>query len=153
MSHSATQVVSKILENPRDIDFVKPLVSDDFTYVSLNYTNPDLKRIMPWCGTSRGVESLVKTFTDVGNFWHVEDFSIEAMFDDGEHVAVFGRFTYVSTVMSKSVTSPFAVFAKVKDGKCTYMQFMEDTFATAASFKRGGTCTFHSNPDGGEVVV
>jgi uncharacterized protein len=153
MSPSATDIVSKILENPRDIDVVRPFVSDDFTYVSLNYDNPDLKRIMPWCGTSRGVESLVKTFNDVGVFWQVEKFSIEAMFDDGEHVAVFGRFTYVSTVMSKSVTSPFAVYAKVKNGKCTYMQFMEDTFATGASFSSGGAWTFRSDPHGGEVTI
>ena len=51
MSHSSKYIVSKILENPRDIGHVRPLISDDFTYVSLNYNNPDLKRIMPWCGT------------------------------------------------------------------------------------------------------
>jgi hypothetical protein len=28
----------------------------------------------------------------------------------------------------------FSVFAKVQNGRCTYMQLMEDTFATAASF-------------------
>lgn len=153
MSHSSKYIVSKILENPRDIGHLRPLVSDDFTYVSLNYDNPDLKRIMPWCGTSRGVDSLVKTFTDVGIFWQVEDFSIEAMFGEGEDVAVFGRFTYVSTVMSKTVTSPFAVFAKVKNEKCFYMQFMEDTFATGASFRRGGAWTFRSDPNGGEVTI
>ena len=51
------------------------------------------------------------------------------------------------------MTSPFAVFAKVKDGKCTYMLFMEDTFATGASFRSGGSWTFHSNPDGPKVVI
>jgi uncharacterized protein len=146
-------VVARILENPRDIEHVKPLVSDDFTYVSLNYNDPDLKRIMPWCGTSRGVESLVKTFVDVGRFWRVDDFSVEAVIGDGEHVAVFGRFTYTSTVMSKTVTSPFAVYAKVANGKCSYMQFMEDTFATGASFRSGGAWTFRSDPDGGEVTI
>lgn len=29
--------------------------------------------------------------------------------------------------MSKVANSPFAVFAKVKDGRCHYLQFMEDT--------------------------
>jgi uncharacterized protein len=146
-------VVARILENPRDIQHVKPLVSDDFTYVSLNYNDPDLKRIMPWCGTSRGVESLVKTFVDVGRFWNVDDFSVEAVIGDGEHVAVFGRFTYTSTVMSKTVTSPFAIYAKVFNGKCSYMQFMEDTFATGASFRSDGAWTFRSDPDGGEVTI
>jgi hypothetical protein len=29
-------------------------LAPDVTYVSLNYDNPDLKKIMPWAGTSRG---------------------------------------------------------------------------------------------------
>jgi uncharacterized protein len=135
------------------LEHVRPLVSDDFTYVSLNYVNADLKKVMPWCGTSRGVESLVKTFVDVGKFWRVDNFSIGTAFGQDDNVAVFGRFTYTSTEMSKSVTSPFSVFAKVRDGRCTYMQFMEDTFATAASFRSGGTWSFRSNPDGEEVTI
>ncbi len=61
--------------------------------------------------------------------------------------------TYRSSVLGKRVTSPFAIFAKVSDGKLTYMQFMEDTFATSASFRSGGRWTFHSDPDGSEVTV
>jgi uncharacterized protein len=66
---------------------------------------------------------------------------------------VFGRFTYRSTVLSKVVTSPFAVFARCEDGRCSYLQFMEDTFATAASFRSGGTWTFQSNPNGEPVTI
>jgi uncharacterized protein len=153
MSLQPVEIVTSILSNPKSLDHVKPLVADDFTYVSLNYSDPDLTKIMPWCGTHRGVESLVKTFVDVGNFWRVESFSIEDAFGQGENVAVFGRFTYTSTVMSKTVTSPFAVFAKVRDGRCTYMQFMEDTFATGASFRSGGAWTFRSGPGGAEVTI
>jgi hypothetical protein len=54
--------------------------------------------------------------------------------------------------MSKLVTSPFAVFAKVRDGRCYFLQFMEDTLATSASFRSGGKWTFPSDPDGGEVA-
>lgn len=75
------------------------------------------------------------------------------MFTDGESVGVFGRFTYESTVLSKSVTSPFSVFAKVRNGRCTYMQFMEDTFATAASFRSGGSWAFQSDPEGTEIAI
>ena len=55
---------------------------------------------------------------------------------------MFGRFTYRSTVLSKVVASPFAVFARIENSRCTYLQFMEDTFATAASFRSGGSWTF-----------
>jgi hypothetical protein len=66
---------------------------------------------------------------------------------------MFGRFTYKSIVLSKVVTTPFAVFAKVEQGLCTYLQFMEDTFATGASFRSGGTWRFQSNPNGKQVMI
>jgi uncharacterized protein len=68
-------------------------------------------------------------------------------------VAVFGRLTYTSTKLRKTVTSPFAILCKVRAGKVTYMQFMEDTFATAASFRSGGSWKFQSDPHGGEVEI
>jgi uncharacterized protein len=150
---SPTEVLSAILKNPKDINHVRSLVTPDVTYVSLNYDNPDLKKVMPWAGTSRGPESIVKTFADVARFWEVQSFEPEALFGTDEFAAMFGRFTYRSVVMLKTVTTPFAVFAKVKDGRCTYLQFMEDTFATGSSFRSGGHWSFKSSPDGAEVVV
>jgi uncharacterized protein len=150
---SPTEVLSSILKNPTDIEHVRSLVAPDVTYVSLNYDNPDLKKIMPWCGTSRGPESIVKTFVDVSRYWEVQSFETEALFGSEIFAAMFGRFTYKSTVLSKVVTSPFAVFAKVERGLCTYLQFMEDTFATGASFRSGGSWTFQSNPNGEKVVI
>lgn len=147
------EIINAILDNPKDINNVRSLTTKDVTYVSLNYSNPDLKKVMPWCGTSFGPESIVKTFAEVGRFWRVASFKKEAMFSDGENVAVFGRFTYESAVLSKTVTSPFSIFAKVRNGLCTYMQFMEDTFATAASFRCGGKWLFHSDPNGSELAV
>src|SRR5580704_15195027 len=150
---SPTEILSAILDKPTAIDHVRSLVTPDVTYVSLNYSNPDLKKIMPWCGTSKGPESIVKTFVDVGRFWKIISFEREAMFTDGENVAIFGRFTYMSMVLSKTVTSPFAVFSKVRKGRCTYMQFMEDTFASGASFRSGGKWAFRSDPDGTEIAI
>jgi uncharacterized protein len=149
---SPTEILSALLENPKDLDHVRSLVTPDVTYVSLNYSNPDLKRIMPWCGTSRGPESIVKTFVDVGRFWEVQSFAPEALFGSDSYAAMFGRFTYKSTVMKQTVTSPFAVFAKFKDGRCSYLQFMEDTLATSASFRSGGSWTFRSDPNGEPVT-
>ena len=149
----ASEVLSAILEKPTDLEHVRSLVTNDVTYVSLNYDNRDLHSIMPWCGTHEhaGPESIVKTFVDVGCYWDVISFEPDAVFGSGEYAAMFGRFIYRSTIMKKLVTTPFAVFAKVKEGRCYYLQFMEDTLATSASFKGGGQWTFRSNPDGGEV--
>ena len=148
---SASEILSAILEKPTDIDHVRSLVTPDVVYVSLNYSNPDLKKIMPWCGTSHGPESIVRTFVDVSRYWEVRSFEPEAMFGEGKYAAMFGRFTYRSIVLSKLVTSPFAVFAKCENDRCTYLQFMEDTLATSESFRSGGRWTFKSNPNGEQV--
>ena len=148
-----TEVLSGILDKPTDLAHVSSLVTPDVTYVSLNYSNPDLKKIMPWAGTSRGPESIVKTFVDVSRFWQIQSFEPEALFGSDIYAAMFGRFTYKSTALGKVVTTPFSVFAKCKDGRCSYLQFMEDTFATGASFRSGGSWTFKSNPNGEPVVI
>ena len=41
---SPLAVLQTILSNPTDLDFVKQYTTDDFTYVSLNYESPELKR-------------------------------------------------------------------------------------------------------------
>ena len=132
---------------------VKQICAPDVTYVSLNYNNPDLHKIMPWCGTGHGSDAISKTFYDVGRFWVVDRFEPENVFSEGENVAVFGRFTYTSTKLRKTSTTPFAIFCKVREGKIAYMQFMEDTFCTASSFRSGGAWEFQSDPDGGTVVI
>jgi hypothetical protein len=150
---SPTEVLSSILKNPTDIDHVRSLVAPDVTYVSLNYDNSSLKKIMPWAGTSHGPESIIRTFTDVARYWQVQSFEPEALFGSETYAAMFGRFTYKSTVLQKVVTTPFAVFAKVQDGVCTYLQFMEDTFATGESFRSDGSWVFRSDPNGENVVI
>ena len=151
MPRSNVEVVKAILDNPTDLKSVKELVAPDATYVSLNYDNPELKRLMPWAGTQTGPEAIVSTYEHVGRFWKNEALDIEEIFESGENVAVFGRFTYRSTTLGRAITSPFAILAKVRGGRVAYMQFMEDTFGTASTFRTGGTATFHADPDGGEV--
>lgn len=129
------------------------LVAPDATYVSLNFDNPELRRIMPWAGTRTGPEALLDTYTRVKRFWHSEAFEIDELFGDGENVAVFGRFTYRSVTLGKVITSPFSILAKVTNGQITFMQFMEDTFGTAATFRSGGVTTYRSDPDGGETSL
>jgi hypothetical protein len=51
------------------------------------------------------------------------------------------------SALFKTVTSPFSVFAKVRNGRCSYMQFMKDIFATSASFRASGKWIFHSHPN------
>lgn len=106
---------------------------------------------MPWAGTQTGPDAIVGTYAQVGRYWKNEGFKIRDMFASGENVAVFGSFTYRSTTLGKAVTSPFSILAKVSDGRVTYMQFMEDTFGTAGTFRAGSAGIYHSDPDGAEV--
>jgi len=147
------EIVRTLIQGIRDPQLVKELCASDVTYVSLNYNNPDLHKIMPWCGTGRGVDAIIKTFKDVARYWNIDSFTPEDIFGEADKVAVFGRFTYTSTKLQKTVTTPFAIFCKLKNEKVNYMQFMEDTFCTASSFRSGGTWRFQSDPDGGEIEI
>ncbi len=153
MTMSPTEVVRALLKDPTNPEVVHRLVAPDATYVSLNDDNPELQRVMPWAGTRRGPEAVLDTYTRVSRFWRSEAFEVGELFGAGENVAVFGRFTYRSTVLGKPVTSPFAILAKVAAGRITFMQFMEDTFATAASFRESGSAVYRSDPDGGRVEL
>ena len=37
------------------------------------------------------------------------------------------------------MSSPFSILVKVVDGQVTYAQFLEDSYATAASFRKHGS--------------
>ena len=111
----------------------------------------------------------------MGTYWEILAFDIYAIFggssaesiDTGSYgpegasgssitnVAVYGRFKYKSRTIGRITDSPFSVWCKVDEakGKVTYMQFMEDTLDTAASFRKSGQMVYASNPEGGEVVI
>jgi hypothetical protein len=68
------------------------------------------------------------------------------MFASGENVAMFGDFRYKSHSLGKIVNSPFSILVKVTDGKVTYLQFLEGSYATAVSFREDGSWTVQSEP-------
>ncbi len=153
MPQTPTEIVQAIMKNPTNLAVVSRLVASDATYVSLNYENAELKKIMPWAGTGTGPQAIVDTYTQVGHYWKNLDLTVEDSVESEGNVAMFGRFTYQSNTLGKTITSPFCIFAKVREGKIVYMQFMEDTFGTASTFRSGGAGTFHSNPQGYEVTL
>ncbi|WP_204251220.1 nuclear transport factor 2 family protein [Elioraea rosea] len=150
---SPLAIMQAILSNPTDLDFVEQYTTDDFTYVSLNYESPEVKHVLPWAGTTRGTEGLVQAFVDVSRYWRVDEFEIQDSFENEDGAAIFGTFTYTSNTLGKTVTSPFSVLARGRDGKLHYVQFMEDTFATVRSFRESGQYHIKANPDGSEVRI
>ncbi len=148
------QIVQELLAGATKPEVVDRLVAPDAVYVSLTFDNPGLKKLMPWAGTHQdGKAAILKTFQDVNTFWHIEDFKIDTAFGEGENVALFGSFTTHSVVLDKKFNSPLVVFAKVRNGLVTFMQYMEDTFGTGSTFHVSGVAKYRSNPAGGEVEV
>ncbi|HTV48578.1 MAG TPA: nuclear transport factor 2 family protein [Phycisphaerae bacterium] len=148
------EIVQELLKGATKPDVVAALVADDAVYMSLTYDNPELKKLMPWAGRHKdGKAAILKTFSDVNRYWTVEKFDVQQIFGQGDYVAVFGSFTLRSTKLGKRFTSPFSILATLRNGKVTYMQYMEDTFGTGSTFRSGGKWIFSSDPAGGEVEV
>jgi hypothetical protein len=150
---SPLALLQAILENPTDLEHVRKYTSNDFMYVSLNYEHPELKQIMPWAGTTAGTEGLVQTFRDVFTSWSVVAFELQDSFENSDGAAIFGYFTYRSNTLGKTVTSPLSILARSKGGELSFVQFMEDTFATVRSFRESGTYRIKAIPDGPELDV
>lgn len=149
-SAASLSVVMEFLSNtaPDKVEAAaQRLVAPNATYVSLNFDNPELKKILPWTGTNKGPKAYSGTFMKVANYWTIEDFAITDKIASGEDVAIFGKFTYRSVTVGQVFTSPFSIHAKVRDGKMIYFQFMEDTYASASSFRQSGSWALKTTED------
>jgi uncharacterized protein len=146
MTASSIEVVGQWLQNLLDPEVVNRVVAPDATYVSLNTENPELSKIMPWAGTSYGPQAFLDNLGEMFTRWETQAFNVTTIFASGENVAVFGDFRYRSNSLGKVVSSPFSILVKVVDGKMTYLQFQEDSYATAASFRKDGSWTIQTEP-------
>src|SRR5258705_11207193 len=130
MTISPSQAVKTLLANPVDLANVKSVTTPDVTYVSLNEDNAELKRYLPWTGTNKGPESIVRTFEGIGRVWGTRAFDIRDVIAQGQMVALFGLFTYRGRQSGRGVTSPFSLLAPKRDRRIYYIQVPEDTFGT-----------------------
>ena len=153
LSTSLTAVLQQLLQNTKNPEVLGQLMTPEAVYVSLNFENSELKKIMPWAGTHKGPESLPKVFDGIQAYWKTLDFKVTDTLEQGNRVAFFGSFRYKSNATGKEITSPFSLLARFEGGKIVYLQFQEDSYGTAGSFKTGGATRFHSDPSGKEVEV
>ena len=153
MSTTLTGVLQQVLQNTTNPQVLRRLMTPDATYVSLNFTNPELKKIMPWAGTHTGPQSLSEVFGGIQRCWKTLKFEVTDTIEQENRVAFFGSFTYKSNTTGKEITSPFSLLARFDKGKVSYVQFLEDSYGTASSFKTGGATRFRSDPAGKEVEV
>ena len=153
MSTNRTEVLQQLLENSTNLAALKQLMTPDATYVSLNFDNPELKKVMPWACSHKGPQSIPEVFEAIRRFWTTLDFKVTDAIEQGDRVAFFGSFTYKSNVTGREITSPFSLLARFDGDKVAHVQFLEDSFGTAGSFKTGGSTRFHSDPSGKEIEV
>ena len=153
MSTNLSAVLQQLLQNTSNLKVLQQLMTPDATYVSLNFENPELKKVMPWTGTHKGAQALSDVFAAIQRFWKTLDFKVTDTIEQGSRVAMFGSFIYKSNVTGREITSPFSLFARFERDKVAYVQFLEDSYGTAGSFKTGGITRFHGDPSGKEVEV
>jgi ketosteroid isomerase-like protein len=153
MPTNLTAVLQQLLQNTTNLKVLEQLMTPDVTYVSLNFDDPDLKKVEPWAGTHKGPQELVDVFVAIQRCWKTIDFKVTDTIEQGSRVAFFGSFTYKSNVTWKEITSPFGLLARFDGDRVAYVQFLEDSYGTAGSFKTGGATRFHSDPSGKEIEV
>ena len=135
MNRSAAQTLHALIGNPLSLENVRSLVTPDVTYVSLSENNPKLQAYLPWTGAHRGPEAIVKAFEGITKTWETKAFEVRDVIEQGDRIAMFGSFTYVSREFGKEITSLFSLFARTKEGRVSYIQFLEDTFGTSGTVR------------------
>jgi ketosteroid isomerase-like protein len=118
------ELVQTLLSNSTNIEHVRGLTTEDVTYVSLSFNNPELHKVLPWTGINRGPQSIVDVFNGIGRVWETKAFEVKDVIANEHSVAMFGSFTYKTRTLGKEITSPFALLAKVTGDKISYIRHM-----------------------------
>jgi ketosteroid isomerase-like protein len=116
MSTNLTAVLQEVLQNTTNLKVLRQLMTPDATYVSLNFDNPELKKVMPWTGTHKGPQALSDVFAAIQSFWKTLDFKVTDTIEQGSRVAFFGSFVYKSNSTGKEITSPFGFYGAFRRG-------------------------------------
>src|SRR5580692_10772084 len=123
MSTNLSAVLQQLLQNTTNLKVLQQLMTPNATYVSLNYDNPELKKIEPWVGTHKGPQALSDVFAAIQRFWKRLDFQGTDTIEQGSRGALFGSFTYKSNATGKEKNSPFGLLARLEGDKVAYVQF------------------------------
>jgi hypothetical protein len=76
MSNSLSAVLQELLQNTTNLKVLRELMTPDVTYVSLNFNNPELKKVEPWAGTHKGPQELADVFGAIQRCWKTLDFKV-----------------------------------------------------------------------------
>ena len=88
MSTNLAAVLQQLLQNTSHLKVLPRLMTPDVTYVSLNFDNPELKKVEPWTGTHKGPQALSDVFAAIRSFWKTLDFKVTDAIEQGNHISV-----------------------------------------------------------------
>ena len=128
---------------PVDPEVISSMVAPDATYVSLNTENAELDRHAVG-RTSHGHRRPRQSRPEFTR-WEPQAFNVTTMFASTRTGRV-RRLPLQVELAGQGGDSPFSILVKVVDGKVTYLQFLEDSYATAASFRKDGSWTIETSP-------
>ena len=87
-------------------------------------------------------------------FGRTLDFKVTDTIEQGSCVALFGSFTYKSNATGRILHLHLVPWRVSRGNKVSYIQFLEDSYGTAGSFRTGGAKQMlHSDPSGKAVEV
>ena len=77
MSTNLTTVLQELWQNSTNLKVLRQLMTTDATYVSLNFDNPELKKVMPGACSHEGPQALPEVFfAAIQRFWKTLDFKV-----------------------------------------------------------------------------
>ena len=117
MSTNLTAVLQQLLQNTTNLTVLSQLMTPDVTYVSLNFNNPELKKVEPWAGTHKGPQALSDVFAAIQRYWKTLDFKVTDTLEQASRVAFFGSFTYKSNVTGREITERLKMRLKKKNSR------------------------------------
>ncbi len=80
-------MLQELLQNTSNLKVLQQLMTPDATYISLNFDNPKLKKVMPWTGTHKVAQALHDVFGAIQRFWKTLDFKVTDTIEQGSRVA------------------------------------------------------------------
>ena len=138
MESTNARLLRDFMEHYSDLALYDRYLATDIEYISLNWDHPELRQILPWAGTHKGIAAFRECAEKIAASWDILIFDFERVMAEGDDVAAFGRFTYETKTVNQRTHSPFAIWVKVRDGKIHFFQFLEDTYSTGSSFRKRG---------------
>ena len=123
---SQTDIVRRFYDAKGDVEVIRSVVADDAQW--------DVVDGFPMGGIYNGLDSIITDF--FGFFALFAEFRAVAdeFFQDGDHVITLGRYVGV-TSGGKPVTSRFAHFFTVRDGRIVRLQQTSDTLPIATALQ------------------